>query len=121
MMFHDVQDVSTLHLGNFSGGVPMFWAHLTAHVRPSRLAEFTYQPPEARLPSFGLGVLGPKESDGTCGPDVPEAQWQPQWSWGDGTVEKAYNELCRLNRTRLCELGVETLRVANGWKEHGKG
>ena len=119
MMFHDIQDVSTLHLGNFSGGVPMFWAHLRAHTRPERSAEFTHVPQEAALPSFGLGVLGPN-SEGTCEPDVPEAQWQPKWDQGDNTVEYAWKELCRQNRTRLCSLGVAVLARANDWGAHGR-
>ena len=110
MMFHDIQDVSTLHLGNFSGGVPMFWAHLAAHTRRHRHAEFTHEPPNARLPSFGLGVLGPNR-DGTCEPDIPGLQ--TAWHGGDLSVETAWRELCRLNRTRLCNLGVETIGDAN--------
>ena len=51
-MFHDIQDTSTMHLKNFSGGVPLFWAHLTAHVQRSRLAEFTFQPPEVKCVCF---------------------------------------------------------------------
>ena len=93
----------------------MFWAHLRAHTRPERAAEFTHMPAEARLPSFGLGVLGPNAPGGTCEADVPDEQWQPKWEWGDNTVENAWKELCRMNRTRLCDLGVEELARANDW------
>ena len=113
MMFHDIQDVSTLHLANFSGGVPMFWAHLAAHTRGPRLAEFTHLPDGVALPSFGLGVLGPNRA-GTCESDTPEPRWSPEWAEGDGSVETAWAELCRLNRTRLCALGVAALGRANG-------
>ena len=106
-MFHDIQDTSTLHLKNFSGGVPMFWAHLTAHVDASRVAEFTYQPPEVRYPTFGLGVVGPN-ANGTCSPEVPVRSW-PSWiDWvsGDATAVPVWRQLCKYNRTRICALGA---------------
>lgn len=120
MMFHDIQDVSTLHLGNFSGGVPMFWAHLVAHAgsapsgRP-RTHEFTHVPrdkPEGAVPSFGLGIIGPNER-GTCEPKTPESEWT-RWDTGDASIETMHNELCRLNRTRLCSLGMRRIGEANG-------
>ena len=36
---------------------------------------------------------------------------------GDATVGRAWRELCRLNRTRLCDVGVSKLREANAWKD----
>ena len=42
-MFHDIQDMSTWHLGNNSGGVPAFWDHLTSSVRPHRVTAITFQ------------------------------------------------------------------------------
>jgi hypothetical protein len=110
-MFHDIQDTSTLHLHNFSGGVPLFWAHLTAGVGEARRAEFTDQPAEVAFPAFGLGVVGP-DARGACEPELPTAQW-PEWT--DGTpgassVEGTWRELCRLNRTRLCALGAQGIR-----------
>ena len=97
----------------------MFWAHLKSHMLPSRTAEFTHMPENVQLPSFGLGVVGPNPR-GTCEPDEPESTWSPRWDYGDNTVETAWAELCRLNRTRLCGLGVEALRVANDWGSHGR-
>jgi len=117
MMFHDIQDTSTLHLGNFSGGVPLFWAHLRAHVRPSRLAEFTHQPPEVPFPTFGLGVVAPNEQR-TSAPDVAVSQW-PHWSdfdSGDASAEPLARELCRFNHTRLCQMGAHG--ILNGQKAH---
>ena len=119
MMFHDIQDVSPLHLGNFPGGVPMFWALLAAHTRRHRTHEFTHSPPDAKLPSFGLGVLMPNHQ-GTCEPEVAEASWTPPWTLGDGSVETAWKELCRLNRTKLCGLGIKKIGEANGILEGGK-
>ena len=118
LMYFLYQDVSTLHLGNFSGGVPMFWAHLKAHTHPSRTADFLHEPPQARLPAFGLGVLAPGAVNQTCEPDVPLEAWTPDWQTGDGTVGRAWRELCRLNRTRLCDLGESAIRVANEWQDH---
>ena len=56
MMFHDVQDVSTLHLGNFSGGVPMFWAHLvdTTHRQFRNVQSATARASFKHTPSFTL-------------------------------------------------------------------
>ena len=121
MMFHDVQDVSTLHLGNYSGGVPMFWAHLVANTHPHRVAEFTYQPPEAPMPSFGLGVLGPSRKTSLCEPDLPVDEWgggAGAWGMGDGNVRTTWGELCRLNRTRLCSLGWRAIGEANSKAKH---
>lgn len=114
---HRSQDVSTLHLGNFSGGVPMFWAHLAAHTRPGRRFEFIHTPPEVQLPTFGLGVLGPNEG-GTCEPDVPANQWEPARWAGNGHSHAAWRELCRLNRTQLCALGHAALDMRS---KEGKG
>ena len=114
-----LQDTSTTHLSNFSGGVPMFWAHLTSHTRKHRLAEFTHEPAsDAKLPSFGLGVIGPNHR-GTCEPDKPVDEWTPSWGVGDGVnrdaqIETTWKEFCRLNRTRLCDLGWTTLKAAGG-------
>jgi len=108
MMFHDIQDISTVHLKNFSGGVPMFWAHLAAATLPARRAEFTHQPAEVRFPAFGLGVLGPNAQTGTCESDKPVAAW-PVWLdgvSGDASALPVWRELCRYNRTRLCVLGA---------------
>ena len=37
-MFHDIQDMSTLHLGNFTGGVPAFWHHLARLAHRGRIS-----------------------------------------------------------------------------------
>jgi len=119
MMFHDIQDISTVHLKNFTGGVPMFWAHLTGATHPARRTEFIHQPAEVRFPTFGLGVLGPN-AQGTCEPDTPIAQWPV---WGDeqqvaegATAEPVWRELCRYNRTRLCALGAAGIVNGQKWK-----
>jgi hypothetical protein len=39
---------------------------------------------------------------------------------GDGSVQTMHTELCRLNRTRLCQLGVRTIGEANGITSSGK-
>ena len=107
MMFHDIQDTSTLHLKNFTGGVPMFWAHLAAATAANRREEFTHIPPRVPFPTFGLGVLGPN-ARGTCEPERPVESW-PTWTdWvsGDATAEPLHRALCLYNRTRLCALGA---------------
>ena len=108
MMFHDIQDTSTLHLKNFTGGTPMFWAHLAAYTAAARRAEFTHIPPGVPFPTFGLGVLGPN-AKGNTELDVPIARW-PTWiDWvsGDATAEPLHRALCAFNRTRLCALGAK--------------
>lgn len=119
MMFHDIQDISTVHLKNFSGGVPLFWAHLTAATHHQRRTEFIHLPAEVRYPSFGLGVLGPT-ADGTCGPDTPFEHW-PDWTdgvSGDSTAVPVWRELCRYNRTRLCRLGAQGILDGQNPKHH---
>ena len=74
-MFHDIQDMSTWHLGNNSGGVPAFWDHLTSSVRPHRVTAITFQLATAQ-PVFGIGLLRPG-ANASAEPDVPLAQWPP--------------------------------------------
>ena len=73
-MFHDIVDMSTLRLGDYSGGTVLFWQHLRAHVASSRLAEFVHQLVPTQGPFFGIGVLSPNDR-GTAEPDTPVASW----------------------------------------------
>ena len=77
-MFHDIQDMSTWHLGNWSGGVPAFWANLAQNVAPQRMTAITFQIATAQ-PVFGLGILRPGPN-ASAEPDVPTAEWA---SWPD--------------------------------------
>jgi len=74
-MFHDIQDLHTMHLSNFSGGVPAFWHRLVSHSAAGRATSFTFQI-AIQTPVFGLGILKPN-SNGTAEPDVPFDSWPP--------------------------------------------
>ena len=77
--FHDIRDADTMHLANYSGGVPAFWHHLRERVRPARVVEYTSQLSEAQ-PVFGIGVLAPNRA-GTAEPETPFSAW-PAWRGG---------------------------------------
>ena len=79
-MFHDIQDLSTLHLGHCSGGVPAFWHHLVSS-SPGRSEAFTFQL-STKQPVFGIGLLRPN-SNGTAEPDLPFELWPP---WPPGQI-----------------------------------
>tara|TARA_B110001452_G_C15228690_1_gene425748 strand:- start:995 stop:2251 length:1257 start_codon:yes stop_codon:yes gene_type:complete len=71
------RDMSTWHLGNWSGGVPAFWANLGEAVEPHRLTSITFQISSAQ-PVFGIGILRPS-ANSSAEPDVPLAAW-PSWA-----------------------------------------
>ena len=59
---------SRLHRSaNYSGGVPLFWAHARARVRQSRVVELTRQY-AVYWPVFGIGIIWAGPS-GTAEPD----------------------------------------------------
>ena len=66
-MFHDIQDLSTVLSGDYSGGVPLFWAQARSLVLRSRTLELTkqYAP---YWPVFGIGIIW-AGSSGTAEPD----------------------------------------------------
>ena len=100
--------VSTLRLGGYSGGVPLFWRHIAANFPPSRVREFTAQPGMSFLPSFGLGVVYPDAGDpnkghrdpnkgqhdhaargGTAVEEDPSAAARYRWpAWGGGNTRE---------------------------------
>jgi len=90
VIFHDIQEIDTLHLSNFSGGVPAFWHHLTANVARHRAAEFVMQSSTVR-PVFGLGVIAPGVN-GTAMPDTPFNEWEAWRGWGAPAL---YQHFCK--------------------------
>ena len=89
-MFHDIQDISTWHLGNNSGGVPAFWAALTQNVRAHRLTSITFQIATSQ-PVFGLGILRPG-ANASAEPDTPLGEWEPPHRGSRSSLTKRYCE-----------------------------
>ena len=62
-MFHDIRDTSCLSAADFSGGVPLFWAHLTRRAPPAeratRVLELTASG-STWMPMFGIGLVLPQ-------------------------------------------------------------
>ena len=118
-MFHDIQDMSTLHLGNFTGGVPAFWHHLARLAHPSRVTQFVTQLSTAR-PVFGLGILGPNRR-GNVEPDEEGANW-PEWGEpARGGKEAFVGAFCAPPEgeifERICaELRRELRHRRQGWR-----
>jgi hypothetical protein len=81
-VFHDIQDWHTLHLSNYSGGVPLFWSHLSLSSHQQRLSTHTSQLADASAPVFGIGIIGPN-AHGTAEPDRSLSRW-PEWRYGLG-------------------------------------
>ena len=79
------------HSGNFSGGVPLFWAHARSRVHSSRVVEMTRQYAQY-WPVFGIGIIwaGPA---GTAEPD--DGSRVSEWPSvkGHGAV-RLWNTLC---------------------------
>ena len=92
IMLHDIQDSNILHIDGFSGGVPLFWAHLKRHTKAHRLTEFVEQPGVHFSKFFGLGIVGPNAA-GTAEPEDPVESW-PAWK-GTGKPDGLKAELCR--------------------------
>ncbi|KAL1495530.1 hypothetical protein AB1Y20_016894 [Prymnesium parvum] len=97
-MFHDIQDTSTMLNANYSGGVPLFWAHAREHIRKERTTELTMQI-GAAWPVFGIGIIWPGER-GTAETDdgtTPET-WR---AWLGRGPEALWHELCRKSQAGL--------------------
>ena len=103
-MFHDIQDMSTWHLGNWSGGVPAFWAMLTKHVHAHRALPITFQISEGQ-PVFGIGILQP-DANGLAVPDIPIAQWRQWEGRGKGNLLEHFCQQASppVNFARACQM-----------------
>ena len=91
VMFHDIQDSSTMIHDSYAGGVPLFWAHARSHVRRERAVELTMQG-SPYWPVFGIGVILPG-AQGTAEPDdgVSVRAWPAHRGSGAAAL---YHVLC---------------------------
>ena len=114
VMFHDIEDASTLiverHRGG--GGVPSLWQQLVASTRAERRTAFTMQH-SVQGPHFGIGFLGPRTSPQShLHRAVPDEQ-ATFGAWGT-TGEQAWESLCRV-RPDMCQLATARHPYYQSW------